>query len=361
MRKYIILILMTYFFASACSSVDSSEDDSGNTYVNLDSDWLIPSDEVYMGASKDQIEAIDKPVFVANEEIDFMEPDDLILGIRFGDEIRGYPHKVMNYHEIVNDKVGDIPFALTFCPLTGSGIAWNRRVTSHDTSTFGVSGRIYKNNLIAYDRVTESYWSQMMLQSVHGPLMGSRPWVIYHNVIEMTWEAWIQAFPDAEILKGITRLSHAYDSYPYGKNYPSNNDDIIFPIGNEDDRLERKTLSRGINYNATPVVFPMHLFEDGLKVINYNFKGGNVVIAGNQEQHFMVSYFRQLNGDDLEFSATTKPLPYIMEDEKGNVWNIFGEAVSGPNQGAKLEPMRAFNAYWFAWADFYPDAQIYEP
>jgi hypothetical protein len=48
-----------------------------------------------------------------------------------------------------------------------------------------------------------------------------------------------------------------------------------------------------------------------------------------------------------------------MVDNEGTKWNIFGVGVSGPRAGQKLIPTRSFISYWFAWAAFYPSAEIY--
>lgn len=345
---------------STCTSVESSEGILNGSIGKNDTDWLIPTSEVYAGATKDQIASIDEPQFVSKDDIDFMRPDDLVLAVKFGNEIRAYPHKVLNYHEIVNDEINGIPLGITFCPLTGSGISWDRRI-GQITSTFGVSGKIYKNNLIAYDRETDSYWSQMLVQSVFGPFKEYRPSEVYHNLVEMSWEAWIRAYPDAKILRGKTILAHAYDDYPYGEDYKSDNKNILFPIGNEDDRLERKTLCHGINYSGKLVVFPIEYFDEDNRVINYDHSAGEVVVVGDASKQMVVSFQRSFNGEVLSFSPTDKEFPDIMMDNLGNTWDVFGVATAGPDLGEALKPVRAFNAYWFAWADFYPEVKIYSP
>ncbi|RME46572.1 MAG: DUF3179 domain-containing protein, partial [Chloroflexi bacterium] len=41
------------------------------------------------------------------------------------------------------------------------------------------------------------------------------------------------------------------------------------------------------------------------------------------------------------------------------VWNILGEAISGPMQGKKLTPVVHGNHFWFAWAAFNPETAIF--
>lgn len=350
------------FFLLSCTSVTSNS--SKNNEDNGGEEWLIPKNKVFRGAGKDQIASIDDPTFSEVSEIDFLDDEDLVLGLKMGDQVKAYPHNVLNYHEIANDEINNIPIAVTFCPLTGSGLTWERIVKNGTKTTFGVSGLIYKNNLIAYDRETNSRWSQMLVQSVNGPLKGRRPPKVYHGMIEMTWGAWKKAYPNSKILNGTKLLQHAYDENPYGEDYPTNNEKIIFPIGEENDQLERKALLHGIYYTSSLLVFQIEKFSSETSVINHFHANNKVVVAGNSRMDLAVSYSRVVDdGTVLEFSRTDDPLPVIMEDNEGNKWNVFGEAVAGPREGAQLNPVPSYNAYWFAWVDFFgrseKDPQVY--
>ena len=339
-----MLPLMLYSCASVSSNNSGTPTGPGN-----DDSWLIPSDEVYVGTGRDGIPSIDDPSFAPPEEIDFLESSDLVLGIKIGDDVRAYPHQILDYHEIVNDVVGDSAIAITFCPLTGSGIAWSRLVEGEPT-TFGVSGLIHKNNLIAYDRKTESYWSQMMLQSVKGEKSGERAGS-YH-LIEMRWGSWKTVFPNSKVLTGVSGFDANYSIPAYG-NYRNDNDNILFPIEQQDDRLERKAYGHGIFYNSSAQFIPIEEFSSSIQLMNLTVNGKEIVIAGSSEHRLALSFFRELSGNTLSFEAVLGEMPVIMEDQEGNRWNIFGEAVSGPREGETLEVVPSYNAYWFAWADFF--------
>ena len=349
MRISITLTMFLFLFAVQCSSVSTDNNiESQNEEEN--SVWSIPEDNVFIGQGRDGIPSIDDPKFDITGDIDFIKDDDLITAIQIGDDIRGYPNVILNYHEIVNDRVNDVPVAVTYCPLTGSGLAWNRIVNGVET-TFGVSGFIYKNNLIAYDRETESYWSQMLNRAVAGPMNGESQ--KNYRLIEMTWKAWKEAYPGGKVLSGITGFDLNYALFPYG-DYRTNNNNILFPIEREDDRLERKTRTHGIFYTQNLVVFPISAFSDEGTVINSAYSGEDVVVAGMAKDELVVSYSRTLdNGTTLDFSQTDEPLPAIMQDDEGTVWSVFGEALSGPREGEMLKQIPSYNSYWFGWVDFY--------
>jgi len=211
---------------------------------------------------------------------------------------------------------------------------------------------IYKNNLIAYDRKTNSNWSQMKALGVKGPLAGEEPQT--YQLIEMKWKTWKEAFPTSKVLAGNQTTDFNYERYPYGGDYPSNNNSILFPIGREDDRLERKTLAHGVYYKSTLSVFPIKDFPDEISVNNRFVKGSNIVVIGSSDAQLAVTYSsKRDDGTTLNFEKVPDQLPVVMKDAEGTKWNIFGEAVSGPREGEKLTRIPSYNAYWFAWVDFF--------
>ena len=358
--KSISFYLVTLFALTAvsCSKVTDSNPDTEFEGGDCNGEnWLIPCQQVVDGGpDQDGIPSIDDPQFSTVSEITFLEDWELVMGVKVGDNIKAYPHVILYYHEIVNDEVDETPIALTFCPLTGSGIGWERTINGEITE-FGVSGLIHKNNLIPYDRNTGSRWSQMLNKSVNGDLKGLDISTV--NVVEMTWGAWKEAFPDSEVLNTNTGFNRNYDKYLYGEDYPVNNSRILFPIYQEDERLDRKTLVHGINIRSVSKVYPIALFNPQLQVINDIFEGEKILIVGSSEMKVSVSFFRTLaDGTELEFQPVNEDLPVIAEDQEGNHWDIFGEAVSGPRKGEKLKHTGGYNAYWFAWADFFNFPQI---
>lgn len=348
-KPILFTFLIAGFILTSCNSVSTNSSSQNDT--DVDSDWLIPEDQIFIGSGRDDIPSIDEPTFKPVDEIDNLTDEDLVIGLKIGDQIRAYPHRILNYHEIVNDIISDTEVAVTFCPLTGSALAWDREIDGEITE-FGVSGLIHKNNLIAYDRNTNSYWSQMLVQSVSGEQIGTRPDRIH--LIEMNWGAWKTNFPNSEVLTGETGFERDYTTPPYGNNYDSNDSNIVFPIHREDDRLNRKDLGHGVLYNQDLHVFPMKEFPDNTIVFNRNVAGQDLVIIGNSTHNFVTSYAaKTTDGEDLTFSATDREPPALFEDEEGNIWNHFGEAIEGPRAGQKLQRIPSYNAYWFAWADFF--------
>lgn len=342
-------------------------DTTSNSDVETSSgggDWLIPVQEVVDGGpGKDGIPSIDDPSFQSVAEANYVQDDRLVIGVKIGDEVRLYPHQVMDWHEIVNDEINDQHFSLTYCPLTGTGIAYDREINS-EVNEFGVSGLLFRNNLIMYDRRTDSNWSQMQLRSVNGNLSGKEGEII--QVVESTWETWKEIYPEAKVLTTDTGFSRNYSGYAYGRGYLVNDDQFIFEPKNDDDRLENKTIVHAVMENefrgegTVMRIYPIKDLADEIQVIQESFRGKNIVFAGSSSDQLAVSFLNATeDGAVLDFEPVQGELPIIMKDNEGNRWNIFGEAVSGPRTGERLTATRSYNGYWFAFADFYPNSCIY--
>ena len=130
-------------------------------------------DEILSGGPpKDGIPSIDDPVFVAASEIDIddVEP---VIAVAIEDEARAYPVRILMWHEIVNDVVGGVPVAVTFCPLCNTGIVFERAVDGQ-VLEFGTTGKLRHSDLVMYDRQTESWWQQFTGEAIVGAMTGAR-------------------------------------------------------------------------------------------------------------------------------------------------------------------------------------------
>ncbi len=341
MKKLLLAIALTGLIATISCNQEN------------DAEWLIPADEVLSGGpSKDGIPSVDNPVFGTTQEIGFLDDDDLILGIKIGNTVKAYPHPILDWHEIINDEVAGHHIAIIYCPLTGTGIGWDRRINGQLT-TFGVSGLLYNSNIIPYDRATDSNWSQMLLQSVNGNLMGSPAGT--YTLLETSWKTWKALFPDSEVVTDATGFDRDYRSYPYGS-YQTDSS-LLFPVSESDDRRHRKDRVLGVILDEGA---KLYTFDDFVQpaVVTDQFAGRDLLIAGSKEDNYIVAFEQSFPG--LSFQPFSSPGDHsiIMTDDEGNQWNIFGEAVVGPRAGERLQPVPSFMGYFFSWAAFYPGVPI---
>lgn len=348
-----LFALGTLFSLVACGGSNSA---SGPTAAAAGgSSWLIPANQVVDGGpGKDGIPALTNPTLIAASSASYLSASDLVIGVKIGDEIRAYPHRVLDWHEVVNDTYGGLSRVISYCPLTGSALLWDG-LNEQVNPTFGVSGLLYNSNLILYDRATDSRWSQMLIQAVNGSLAGTRPATL--PVVETTWATWRAMYPATRVLSNQTGFSRDYSVYPYGTYRTDNN--LLFAVDNSSDsRLPRKERVLGVRLASVNKAYAIRALGRGVNVIEE--ADGDYVVVGSQDLDFAVAYSATAaDGKRLSFRAIPDALPVVLEDAEGSRWDVFGRAVSGPRAGERLERVNSFVAYWFAWTAFYPNATIH--
>ena len=356
MRISTFFIGLTFIFISLIACSDQTEpinNPAPEGEVFDPNVWDVPRDDVFDGGpGKDGIPSIDDPSFSTKDDLDIVNKynDLLVTGIVHNGQARAYPHPILDWHEIVNDDIDDLSVAITFCPLTGTGIGWDRVVNEVKTE-FGVSGLLYDTNLMPYDRATESTWSQQRLNCVNGRNRGREINVI--PLMETTLRTWLEAYPDSEILNEDTGFNRNYGVYPYG-DYRTNNDRILFPISNNDTRLPGKERVLGVFVGKAVIGYRFDQNSTQTEVIQENFRGASIIVVRNKRRNFIVAFE---NTNELQFEAS-QDFPAVLKDENGNIYDISGQLIDG--EGSHLQQMKSFIGYWFSWGTFYPDMEISE-
>ncbi len=322
--------------------------------------WSVPQSEILDGGpGKDGIPAIDSPQFYQDASELAMADDELVVAFRSGQEIRAYPHQVLDYHEVVNDQFNGMDVTISYCPLTGSSMVWQGEAVSSDQS-FGVSGLLYNSNLVLYDRATNSNWSQMLMQGINGKRIHQIATRLVSS--EMSFGTWKKLYPNKPVLNFDTGFSRPYGRYPYGGYKKSGA--TIFPANNaNDDRFSAKQRVLGVKVLESFQAYSLTRFSlDGITVLQDTLGSESLTVWGSQNLNFAVVFNRQLSdGSLLTFSALTQAdFPAVVTDNEGNYWDVFGVAISGPRLGQSLNQPFSFIAYWFAWVAFYPNTQVFE-
>lgn len=351
-NKNFPLTLFVTVLVSCHLSVAQKTTENQDVNENSATEWSIPQTEVFKGGpDKDGIPSLENPPLLAADEVSpILKDTDLILGYKNGNDIRAYPIIILDRHEIINDKIGDVALAVTYCPLTGTGIGWSRSVDGKET-TFGVSGLLYHTNLIAYDRSTDSNWSQILGESVNGSLSGEKAELI--PFVETDWSIWKAMFPDTKIVDVDTGYSRSYGDYPYG-DYKTNNDSFFFPTP-KDNRLPSKERVHAVIDGDTAKVYRFSDFK-GEKLIADSVKGKDYLVVGNP--NFIVSFTLDTEQNAMVFEYVFNGTgEALLKDGTGDQWNVFGEVIVGNAQ--PLKASSSFMGYWFSIAANYRTA-IYE-
>ncbi len=306
-RTYALIgfVLALFFFPSS-SQADLSEFDVSNSVV--DKGMFLSG-----GPKKDGIPAITEPQFVAAGDVDFLKNHDLVVGIELADEARAYPIQILNWHEIVNDKIADKSVAVTWCPLTRSAVAFDRSI-KEEILEFGVSGLLFNSNVVMYDRTHNGLWSQLKMGGLTGKFSSENLTTIPSQVV--TWKEWRTNHPATQVLSKKTGYWRAYDVDPYESYHGS--PDTMFSIKSQDQRLAAKSLVVGIKMGETVKAYPLESINklDG-KTLEDKVNGQDITI-------------RYFDGKTA-----------VITDKHGNV-------------------LSSVVTYWFAWSTFHQKTLVYE-
>lgn len=335
---------------------------------------IIEFEELRSGCPwRDCIPSIEDPRFETIEEASAETAAAIpIVHVELNGDARGYPLDILTRHEIVNDVIGGEPVAVTFCPLCNTAIAFKRSVGG-EVLEFGVSGLLRNSDLVMYDRATHSLWQQATGRALVGAYVGARLEKLPAAII--SFGQFAEEFPDGLVLSRGGR--------PYGENpYDGYDDEERRPFlfsGEIDPRLPgtRRVVALETTDPATGaaeyIAYPWPLLAErraindtrgGLPIAVLWTPGTNTALGARSiaqaEDIGAAAVFNTLIGDIALF---LEPNP---EDERTfidnateSVWNVFGRAISGPFEGAQLEPVVHADYFWFAWAAFHPETEVY--
>lgn len=305
--KTIFMLSFLLFFV-ACTTIIAEKEDIVSTQKN--NNLVDPNDLLSGGPPKDGIPSIDNPKFTSVDEAKWIPETAEVFLLEGIEEIKIYPQPILVWHEIVNDLIDQTPVAVTYCPLCGSSVAYIR-IVNDKTTTFGTTGKLYNSNLVMYDRLTDTYWTQIRGEAIIGELAGDKLEKI--PLQTMTWKTARERFPQAKVLSRETGHNRDYTRDPYSSYYDS--DSLFFPVENSDSRLHSKTIIIGLSVNEEDKAYPEFLLKEQ-KIITDT-----------------------LGGNKLTITYDDGFIKIIDEEENSLAWE---------------------RDFWFAWAAFHPKTKIYE-
>ena len=349
---------------SACSSTDDlggpTDTDTDTPALTAECRELLAGTAV--GAGKDGIRALTNPDLIAAHDVlnSYLLPTDRVIGIKVGSDYLAFPHNILWWHEITN-MIG-LGLAITYCPLTGSSMVFHN--TAADGATFGVSGLLFGNNLVMYDRTAsgveadESLWPQMLAGARCGPA-GGRSLTMYPS-IEIEWGDWVALHPDTRVVSPNTPFDMDYRVYPYGNYEIESNLSTLMPLTDFDDRRPPKERVLGIPFHEGGTVFPFGALRDlGDLAVVHEIVGASVpiVVFWDSDAEAAVAFRPRVGVQALTFEVMNGA---FVDVETGSHWSIDGEALSGPLLGSTLEIItEAYVSFWFAFSQFFPNLDLW--
>jgi hypothetical protein len=289
------------------------------------------------GPGKDGIPSVDQPKFWdAAGGNEYLDDGDIVFGLVENGVARAYPQRIVVWHEIVNDTLGGLALAVTYCPLTGTAIAFERGDTE-----FGVSGRLVNSNLVMYDRDTDTWFPQVLAIGITGPHAGSA--LVERPIVWTTWQRWRDAHPETEVLSTETGFARNYNRDPYGaynprSGYYAPDSATMFPLMNKDQRFPPKSVVLGARTGEAALAVPLGKLREARRL--------------------------ELDAGGDAFTALYDPAldtGYLFRGRTEAQAEIGGSGPDGVSWsgGEAPEPVNSFEAMWFAWAAFYPETAVH--
>lgn len=164
------------------------------------------------GPPKDGIPSIDNPKFIPVSSVNNLGEFEPVITLSINNDVRAYPLRVLTWHEIVNDVVGGVPVAVTYCPLCNAAIVFERTVDS-EAVEFGTTGMLRKSDLVMYDRKSESWWQQFTGEAIVGTHTGQKLKMVPVRV--EGFKTFATAYPDAKVLVPNNNRLRDYGRNPY--------------------------------------------------------------------------------------------------------------------------------------------------
>ena len=329
----------------------------------------IPFSDIFSGGvPRDGIPPLDHPNFIAIDQADEWLSDlEPVISFEMNGVERAYPLQVLIWHEVVNDVVGGVPVAVTFCPLCNSAIVFERTVNGM-VLDFGTSGNLRNSDLVMWDRQTESWWQQLTGEALIGVMAGTKLNFLAAPIV--SWQDFKTFKPDGLVLSKQTGFTRRYGENPYVGYDRVDNPPFLF-TGELDGRLQPKERVAAITVAGVDVAFPFSvLAEEG--AVNYQVNGvdvavffkfgttsalGGPIISFADDVGSTAVFIAELDGRKLTFSPAGDG---FTDAETGSTWNILGEAIEGPLTGERLTKIVHGEHFWFAWGAFKPDTLIYQ-
>ena len=315
-------------------------------YPNIE--HTIRLEEIVWGgvAAKTGIPALDHPKMIPASEATYLGDNERVFEIVINGDIRAYPYRFMDWHEMLNDTIGGEPVALAYCTLCASGILYSaRRGEADGRYVFGSSGLRYRSNKLMYDVETDTLWNQFSGRPAAGRLVGRGITLAVLPLVTTTWREWRRLHPDTVVMHPVTEFERNYEytaQSPYESYFSSKK--LMFPAVVDDREQKPKTRAFVLRVSGAERAWPLRAFRGG-KVLNDRLRALHVVLVGDARSRSVRAY----RGNGSEFTKA-RDLTQVLA--RGAAWSVTEEALVGPD-GQRLTRLPGHLAYWFAWQGYF--------
>jgi hypothetical protein len=268
-------------------------------------------------AGRDQTAALVDPEVVPASEATWLADDEVVVGVSTGDEHRAYPRRVLAAHEVVNDSVAGRRIAIAHSARCGATVGWHADEPFDGAGPLELrsSGLVHRGGSLIYDAATESLFDAFAGHAVSGPMARNDVELEPLTVVTTTWAAWREAHDDTSVVSEDAGIGRIYLDEPSASGVIPG-----WPVGARDDRAPSDEVVLGVRTaDGRWVAFP---------AAEARARAG----AGD--------------GDGFAWAGARITLD-------------GGGLVAHDNEGG--EPLASHEAYWFAWSQYHPGTELWDP
>ncbi|WP_430966972.1 DUF3179 domain-containing protein [Spongiimicrobium sp. 2-473A-2-J] len=308
-------------------------------------------DEVrWGGVPQDGIPPLRSPEMITVDEASYLRDSNIVFGISVNGDARAYPKRILAWHEMFVDTVGDVPVAGVYCTLCGTVILYK---TEHNgiNHQLGTSGFLYRSNKLMYDKATQSLWSTLEGEPAIGPLVGKGIKLDYLSVVTTTWGEWKKRHPQTTVLSLNTGHRRDYgEGVAYQEYFAT--DELMFTVPTVDRRLKNKDEILSVRMPGTT--------DENLAISHKFLKRNPVYHSKIGSLNFVV--FTDRTGAHRVYHAKEKTFnrydgTSTVTDSSGISWTLSEEKMVGET-GEELQRIPTHNAFWFGYHAAFPDAKL---
>jgi hypothetical protein len=270
--KNLFLICLSILFLISCSSGDGNSTVSDlETNNSTNNNWTIPTSDIT--GSDNPFPLALNPIYTLVKNVDFINDANKVALLSFKNgEVYAYPYSYISTYEIINDDLNGVSFSLTYCPITESAVLFKRNFNAVDSFILRSSGYLYKENLVAIDQKTSTYWSQFLLKSIKGKYENRTLETL--NLIETNWKTVKTYFPNALVFTNTSVQSNKNSQNASKISIDDN--EVVYGVLEEITKDELATIH----------TYQYQTFSNGIELKTNKIGVDDILIVGNNDLQF---------------------------------------------------------------------------
>jgi len=337
------------FKAALHTSIDNRFD---AYFLNRKNLSTIRLDEVrWGGVIQDGIPPLRNPKMISANNANYLDDSDIVFGISINGDTRAYPKRILAWHEMFTDTVGDTPVAGVYCTLCGTVILYK---TEKDGGKYkmGTSGFLYRSNKLMYDQKTQSLWNTLWGKPVIGPLVGKGIELEYLSVVTTTWGDWKKLHPNTTVLSLQTGHNRDYGEGIAYQDYFAT-DKLMFSIPKRDKRLKNKQEILAIRLPSET--------DENIAISSKFLKKNEIYTSQINNKNFTV-FTDKSGAQRVYFTKKIQFISYNKQasttDQDGNIWTLYENRLENNTTKEVLQRLPTHNAFWFGYKAAFPEVKL---